>query len=904
MSDAFQALLAEQGTIYQRCAPHKHAGNGTAERDGRTIMESAVAAQHTSMVDKKLFCYAVMGVVQCKNRMPRADDRIPWTLAFGTPPPETTFLPYGCLVYATLPVRTRRKDRIRYELCAFLCLTQGTKDSLTLFCLDTHSVINRDSNDVFAYTSEFPFRATSLPPPRPPSTSFRSDLVEGRLLYRESSNTDIHREDLKVEDISSPPFDSSAGSSGDVRGSSSVHVHDISSPHAPSIPQSPSFDDDMLGSPGDFRGSSGVRSTSFDDNMFGSPCEDTKHERSCTEGETIGQEGSGSHNSGAESASDVDEDDTMDPGVPSVGFGKSALHSAVERPMEGESLVDSDSNNPFNNWQNFPDEAIIAMIAHHEESHRQRLLIPQTLSQAMNWQGPNSHKWREAAKTEFHSLIKNNTFRIIDREGRTTIGSRFVFAEKTNELGEVVRFKGRFVAKGFSQIQGIHYDQTYAPTLNLSSFRLLMAMAVQNGLDIEQMDVETAFLIPKLPEKEKVFLKVPQSFVDLANECGVPMKEGQVLELFKCLYGLSQASRLFSIEFTTYLKKIGFDQMPSEPCLFVRKGSCLSENVYLAIHIDDTLAIGPRKHIEVIKKLLCAKFPMKLMGFPVLWTGIKVTRGPENSISLSSPAYVQKILEEFKMDLAKPFSVPAASKKLEKGEGSPLAPDVPYRSAVGCLLWLALTTRPDIAFAVGQVARFCNCPDTSHWNAVKHILRYLKGTMSHGLVFQKQAEPLFQLRGFSDSDWCSSVERHTTGGYFFSLGVNIISWKCKVYKAICLSSMESEIVFLSFAAQEGVYLIRLIKELGWEQFSKTPITLFGDNQASMFAARSLRMSARNKHIAIRDLYVKEAVSNGLFSLIYIPTENQLADILTKPLGRVLFARFRDRLVAIALERHN
>jgi hypothetical protein len=98
------------------------------------------------------------------------------------------------------------------------------------------------------------------------------------------------------------------------------------------------------------------------------------------------------------------------------------------------------------------------------------------------------------------------------------------------------------------------------------------------------------------------------------------------------------------------------------------------------------------------------------------------------------------------------------------------------------------------------------------------------------------------------------------------------------------------------AAQEGVYLIRLIKELGWRKLTFPPVTLFGDNQASMFAARSPRMSARNKPIDIRDLYVKEAVSNGLFSLIYIPTENQLADILTKPLARILFVRFRDRLV--------
>jgi hypothetical protein len=140
-------------------------------------------------------------------------------------------------------------------------------------------------------------------------------------------------------------------------------------------------------------------------------------------------------------------------------------------------------------------------------------------------------------------------------------------------------------------------------------------MAVQNGLDIEQMDVETAFLIPKLSEKKKVFLKIPPSFLELANECGVKMLSVQVLELFKCLYGLSQAPRLSSIEFTNYLKKIGFIQMPSEPCMFVKRGSNPSETVYLAVHVDDTLAVGPSKHIKVVKKHLCDKFPMKTTGF-------------------------------------------------------------------------------------------------------------------------------------------------------------------------------------------------------------------------------------------------------------------------------------------------
>ena len=231
---------------------------------------------------------------------------------------------------------------------------------------------------------------------------------------------------------------------------------------------------------------------------------------------------------------------------------------------------------------------------------------------------------------------------------------------------------------------------------------------------------------------------------------------------------------------------------------------------------------------------------------------------------------------------------PASSLRLQAEGSIPLEENVPYRSAVGSLLWLALNTRP----AVSQVAKFSHAPTQAHWTAVKKIFRYLNGTVDLGIPITKMVDEL-TLTGYSDADWAGEPEkRRSTGGFLFKLGSTPISWKCVVHKSICLSSVESEIIFLSKACQEVKWLARICNEFNLK--ISLPV-IYCDNQGALALAKNDGVSQRTKHIEIRDLFAKEAVKTGLVDVKYLKTEDMPADIFTKPLAKVKFLHLRPLL---------
>ncbi len=180
---------------------------------------------------------------------------------------------------------------------------------------------------------------------------------------------------------------------------------------------------------------------------------------------------------------------------------------------------------------------------------------------------------------------------------------------------------------------------------------------------------------------------------------------------------------------------------------------------------------------------------MKDLGYPSLFTGVAIEKHAKG-LFLSQKIFAEKTLAMFNMSDCKPLHSPTTGTRLTK-EGAPaLDPKVPYRSAVGVLLWLARNTRPDLSFAVSQVARFCHAPTTAHWSAVKRIFRYLKGTIDLGIPIYKQATKLFILKALTDADWAGDAEnRYTTGGYIIMIGGIPIFWVSTVYKAVCKSSV-------------------------------------------------------------------------------------------------------------------
>ena len=222
---------------------------------------------------------------------------------------------------------------------------------------------------------------------------------------------------------------------------------------------------------------------------------------------------------------------------------------------------------------------------------------------------------------------------------------------------------------------------------------------------------------------------------------------------------------------------------------------------------------------------------------------------------------------------------------------------VPYREAVGCLLWLSTSTRPDITFAVHQVARCVSNPTPAAWTAVKRIFRYLQGSKDHGLLFK--CSPDVQLNGFSDTDWAGDSTRRTTSSSLVCIGFTPVAWKVSLLKNIALSSMEGELMGYSETGKLSLFVIKLADGMGLSKdyVSKSSFDLCGYNTAALQALLRSRPTPRSRHVEVRHFWVRQHVENGTFNLSYVSSSDNVADIGTKPLPPQRFVELRNKIVS-------
>ncbi|KAK3719576.1 hypothetical protein QZH41_006798 [Actinostola sp. cb2023] len=350
------------------------------------------------------------------------------------------------------------------------------------------------------------------------------------------------------------------------------------------------------------------------------------------------------------------------------------------------------------------------------------IVEPTTVSEALN--GPDADQWHVAMQQEMDSLHKHDVWNITELpDGRKAVGSKWVFRVKYNADGSMERRKARLVAQGFSQKQGVDYDETFSPVVRFESLRTVIALSVKQELKLHQMDVTTAFLNGDL--KEEVYMRQPEGF-------SVKGKEHLVCKLNKSLYGLKQSPRCWNYTLDEHLKSMGFVQTPSDPCIYVSDED--ANPFIIAVYVDDIVLAGPSdEKIAEVKQNISERFEVKDMGELKYFLGVQVIQ-EDGKVWIGQPTYTENILKKFGMENCKPVSTPVDPNfKLTKAG----ADNVPhnqsdYQSVVGSLLYLSSVSRPDIAFAVSNVARYSSNPTNEHWAAVKRILRYLKD--SHACV--------------------------------------------------------------------------------------------------------------------------------------------------------------------------
>ncbi|CAN1785707.1 Retrovirus-related Pol polyprotein from transposon TNT 1-94 [Linum perenne] len=492
-------------------------------------------------------------------------------------------------------------------------------------------------------------------------------------------------------------------------------------------------------------------------------------------------------------------------------------------------------------------------------------------------------KWKQAMDAELQALEMNHTWKLEELpKGKKAIGCKWVYRIKYNSDGSVERYKARLVAKGYTQQEGVDYQDTFAPVVKMSTIRTFLALAAARDWYLQQLDINNAFLHGDL--HEEVYMQVPQGLEIVADNKKLACK------LIKSLYGLKQASRQWYEKLSEKLKEEGYTHSKVEHSLFTKM--CGHSFTGILVYVDDLIIGGnDLSEIERLKEQLHSEFKIKDLGNLKYFLGFEVARNV-SGIHLSQRKYTLEILEEAGLLDSKPATTPMDYKTHLSATGDEDFPDPEiYRRLVGKLIYLT-NTRPDISFAVQQVSQYMAKPTNAHYKAVTRILRYLKGAPSSGIMLS--ASSTLQLQAYSDSDWAACPDsRRSITGYCVFLGNSPISWKSKKQTTISRSSCEAEYRALANTGCELQWLLYLLADLKVEHYQ--PANIFCDNQSALHIAENPTFHERTKHIELDCHLIREKVQSKIMKLLYVPTDQQLADVLTKALPPSPFQHLINKL---------
>ena len=518
---------------------------------------------------------------------------------------------------------------------------------------------------------------------------------------------------------------------------------------------------------------------------------------------------------------------------------------------------------------------------------------PKTLAEALR--RPDGDKYLASAVDEVKAHLENGTWSLVRLpRGKRAIGSRWVFKIKRKADGSIDKYKGRIVAKGYAQREGIDYTETFAPTARFGALRTVLALAAMEDWELESVDISTAFLNGDIDAE--VYMQKPEGVE-------FPGFEGSewVLQLLKGLYGIKQGPRIWSKKLHTSLTSIGFQRLESDHSVFIYERDGVK--MVVPVHVDDlVLASASKEAIKRVKDELRSRFKIHEQGPTSFLLGVKVDRDRQNrTISLSQPAYVDSILETYRMHGCNPERTPMSEKARLSSTMSPVSNEdkedmkkVPYREALGKLLYLSIATRPDISYAVGVLCRFSENPGREHWAALKRVIRYLKGTREFKLTYGPARATKDPFVTYADADLGGNIDNsRSTSGFAINVGGGAVLWSSRLQRHTSLSSTESEYTTASATGCEIVWMREFLDEIGYD--ISTPSTLFVDNNSAILVAKNPEHQSTMKHVNRSYHWIREKVAEGEIKVIHIPGSDNPADIFTKPLGHAKFTKFREML---------
>ena len=513
-------------------------------------------------------------------------------------------------------------------------------------------------------------------------------------------------------------------------------------------------------------------------------------------------------------------------------------------------------------------------------------------------------KWTEAELKELKNHADAGTWIEIDRSDvprdRRVVPSVWAFKIKRN--GD---YKARLNVGGHRHVAGVDFDQKFSSTLRPEEIRLIAAFAASRGLTLFRYDLVAAFLQGRLQEGEVCYIDLAPGYTRKGKD-GKP----RVCKVVRPMYGWALAGRRLQRDLTEWV--VGWNDGFFKPCDYsptLFHGECGDEFIILGFYVDDVLVL-PSHPDGVLygnfKNDFFTRWNATDEGVVTDFVNIDFEFRPDGAVTLHQRKYIEKIYETYLPDglpsrLSSKRPTPVV-KDVERAVADALSCSDPidaelhrtFRSVIGSLLYLAMGTRPDIAFGVAYMARAMAKPT---WELLDHAygcLEYCKQTKHLGLTYTLGQ---LKLNGFTDSDWATV---NSTSGRCFTLGSAIVSWNSKKQDCVALSTCEAEIVAASDAARELVWLRRLLDELKiYPADGPTPLGV--DNKSARDLAYNPEMHKQTKHILRRHFFVRDMVEKMEIKVPYVPTDKNLADIFTKPLDPQTFERLRAAIMNIKPE---
>jgi hypothetical protein len=505
---------------------------------------------------------------------------------------------------------------------------------------------------------------------------------------------------------------------------------------------------------------------------------------------------------------------------------------------------------------------------------------------------PQAKFWDQAMLDEMESLFDHRTWELVRRSethGRKPITCRWVYTVKRDEMGRIKRYKARLVIHGFKQRPGLEYSETYAPVIRFETIRSAIYFALKRGWKIMQYDVKTAFLYGDLDEE--IFMEQPPGHAQDPDVF--------VCRLRKSLYGLRQAPNVWYRTLHAKLKRMEFKRLDSDYGLYAQTvGETGEIAILLSVYVDDLLLMGPPELCRCVAQQLMDEFQLTELGPVKYLLGVEILISPErDQVVFSQRQHIKTVLQRFDMASCNGCATPEATSP-QQMKPPPPGTYLPYRELVGALQYLVSASRPDIAHAARTLGKFMANYTFEHYFMAKRVLRYLAATVDFGLVMDVVEGPGVVVSCFTDADYANDpADCKSVSGYVTMLDGNAISYASRKQAINAQSTAEAEYIAMSEGVKDILWAVSLCEELRWTV--EGPV-LYGDNMGSIYMSVKPGKHSKSKHINNKYHLTRHLVEDKRLETKHVGTNDMVADIFTKALGRVKFEHFREKLKVLPL----